>query len=182
VSKPDTIDAFIEIPANSSNKYEYDDELGAFRLSRVMFPSVRYPVNYGFVPGTRAGDGDRLDIMVLSDEPILRGTVLAVRPVAVLCMSDQKGQDEKILAVPGDDPHFDSVRECRDIPPNRLHAVELFFRLYRLPDSQEEVQIDGWEAADEAWRLIRECAVSPTAEDAMFRGAGSPSAPTAASR
>src|SRR5579884_4311093 len=116
----DAIEALIEIPAGSMNKYEYDTERDVFRLSRVLFPSVHYPVNYGMVPGTRGGDGDRLDIMVLSEEPILRGTLVNVRPVGVLRMKDQDGADEKVLAVPQDDPHYDNVRDCEDLPQNRL--------------------------------------------------------------
>lgn len=164
------LQALIEIPAGSINKYEYDSELGVFRLSRVLFPSVRYPVNYGMLPGTRAGDGDRLDIMVLSEEPMLRGTLLSVRPVALLRMSDQKGEDMKVLAVPENDPHYDSVRGSDDVPPNRLRQIELFFQLYRLPDAHpENVKIDGWASADDAWKLIRGSIVMAPEEDEIFR-------------
>lgn len=169
MAEQETVEAFIEIPAGSINKYEYDADLGVFRLSRVMFPSVHYPVNYGLIPGTEAGDGDRLDIMVLSEEPILRGTLLPVRPVALLRMSDQKGKDEKVLAVPEKDPHFDSVKECGDLPANRLQEIELFFRLYRLPEHEGEVKIEGWGSAQEAADLIQQSTVRPAEEDEMFR-------------
>src|SRR5947209_3844617 len=97
---PELVRAIIEIPKNSSNKYEYDGELGIFRLDRALYSPMHYPGDYGFVPGTLADDGDPLDILVLVDEPSFTGCLMEARPVGVLHMVDGKENDQKVLAVP----------------------------------------------------------------------------------
>src|SRR5664280_3001376 len=100
----DHILVIVEIPQGSRNKYEYDPELGAFRLDRMLFSSVHYPADYGYVKGTKAEDGDPLDAMVILEEPTFPGCAIHARPLAVLKMHDEKGSDIKILCVPATDP------------------------------------------------------------------------------
>ena len=101
------IEVVIEIPRGSRNKYEMDEETGIIRLDRILYASVHYPTDYGFVPGTRAEDGDHLDVLLIVNEPTFPGCHVQARPVGVLCMRDQKCMDHKILAVPTCDPRFD---------------------------------------------------------------------------
>jgi len=105
---PEVVRAIIEIPKNSVNKYEYDGELGLFRLDRALYSPMHYPGDYGFIPGTLAEDDDPLDVLVLVDEPSFTGCLMEVRPVGILHMIDEKEQDQKILAVPSRNPRFDS--------------------------------------------------------------------------
>jgi inorganic pyrophosphatase len=102
--------AFIEIPRGSRNKYEYDEEHGVFRLDRVLYSSVHYPTDYGFIPDTLAEDGDHLDILVLVQEPTFPGCLIETRPLGGLDMADEKGPDFKVLAVPVDDPRYSHVQ------------------------------------------------------------------------
>src|SRR5919197_1903032 len=101
-----TVEAIVEIPRGSRNKYEFDPATGAIRLDRVLFAAVHYPGDYGFIPGTRCGDGDPLDVLILVEEPTFPGCRVRVRPIGVLLMQDEKGVDEKLLGVPVADPRF----------------------------------------------------------------------------
>src|SRR5262245_65989449 len=109
------IEAIVEIPKGSRNKYEFAPDTGTIRLDRVLFSSVHYPGDYGFIPGTRAGDGDPLDVLILVEEPTFPGCHVHVRPIGVLLMQDEKGIDEKILGVPVADPRFDEVNDLGDL-------------------------------------------------------------------
>ena len=113
--KPGIINVLIEITAGSKNKYEYDKDLQAFALDRVLYSSVQYPNDYGFVPNTLADDGDPLDGMVIIDEPSFPGCVIAARPIGMLEMIDGGDRDEKILCVPDKDPRYTSVKSLIDI-------------------------------------------------------------------
>ena len=106
----------IEIPRGSRNKYEYDDALGRFRLDRTLHSSVVYPTDYGFVPDTLAADGDHLDVLVVVEEPTFPGCLVPARVIGLLDMEDDKGQDDKVLAVPVGDPRFLGVRKLRTSP------------------------------------------------------------------
>src|SRR4051795_904175 len=112
----ETLTAFIEIPRGSRNKYEYDDATKTFRLDRVLYSSVHYPTDYGFIPETLAPDGDHLDVVVLVGEPTFPGCVIEVRAIAVLRMADDQGQDDKIVCVPCEDPHWSHLESLADIP------------------------------------------------------------------
>src|SRR5438105_9592744 len=105
---PEIVRVIIEIPKNSANKYEYDRELNVFRLDRALYSPMHYPGDYGFIPGTLAGDGDPLDVLILVDEPSFTGCLMEARPVGLLNMIDERAKDQKILAVPNDNPPFDS--------------------------------------------------------------------------
>ncbi|HEX9016852.1 MAG TPA: inorganic diphosphatase, partial [Chloroflexota bacterium] len=121
------IEVLVEIPQGSRNKYEYDEATGRIRLDRVLYSSVHYPAEYGFVLETRAPDGDPLDALVLAYEPTFPGCVIPARPVGVLRMRDEKGLDDKVLAVPVGDPRFAEVRDLADLQPHGLAEIENFF-------------------------------------------------------
>src|SRR5262249_61727414 len=118
-----SVEAIVEIPRGSRNKYEYDAGTGAIHLDRVLYSSVHYPGDYGFIPGTRSDDGDPLDVLILVEEPTFPGCRVRVRPIGVLLMHDDKGGDEKILGVPVADPRFDEVLDLKDLPPHWLSEV-----------------------------------------------------------
>lgn len=108
---PRVVNAIIEIPRGGSNKFEYDTVLGVFRLDRVLYSAVHYPAAYGFTPSTLADDGDAVDILLLTSEPTFTGALVEARPIGMLRMRDEAGEDEKVLAVPVVDPRFDQVTE-----------------------------------------------------------------------
>jgi inorganic pyrophosphatase len=150
---PGVVRMIVEIPKNSSNKYEYDCKLGVFRLDRALYSPMHYPGEYGFVPGTLAEDGDPLDILTLVDDPSYPGIMLAVRPVGVLVMMDQGTPDEKILAVPERNPRFDQIRAIADVPPHTRREIEHFFKSYKdLEGKQTEVR--EWAGVARAHELI----------------------------
>lgn len=150
---PDVVNAVIEIPLGSRGKYEYRPELGVFARDRVLSASMQYPTDYGFIPSTASDDGDPLDILVASFEPTFPGCLLRARPVGLLDMSDDKGRDQKIMAVPDDDKRFDEIRRLEDLPRHVLREVEHFFAVYKQLESKK-VTIHGWDALEPARELI----------------------------
>ncbi|SRR5579875_2209551 len=147
------VEAVIEIPSGSRNKYEYDHQRGIFRLDRVLYSSVHYPTDYGFIPDTLADDGDPLDILVVVEEPTFPGCYVRARPIGTLVMSDEKGLDEKILAVPVDDPRFDGITQLDQLHPHWLLEIENFFATYKALQ-KKVVTIQGWESVESAWKII----------------------------
>lgn len=137
------IEVVVEIPKGGRNKYEYDAQRGVFVLDRVLYSSVHYPTDYGFVPQTQAADGDPLDIMVIVEEPTFTGCHLMARPVGVLVMQDEKGQDEKILSVPVRDPRFNHIQNLEDVPPHLLNEIENFFAIYKELEGKQTITL-GW--------------------------------------
>jgi len=150
---PTSVEVVVEIPRGSRNKYEYDDETGAIRLDRVLSAAVFYPHEYGFIDGTRAGDGDHTDAIVLIDEHTFPGCRMHARPVGVLLMHDDKGPDEKILCVALGDPHYAHVQSLADVSPQKLVEVEHFFATYKLLEDKT-VDVDGWADVERAKRLL----------------------------
>ncbi len=150
-----SVDVFVEIPKGSRTKYELDKATGRIRLDRVLFSSVHYPADYGFITDTVAGDGDPLDALVVVEEPTFPGCIVPARPIGTLLMRDEKGQDEKILAVPVGDPRFDTVRELKDLAPHWLREIEMFFATYKQLEG-EGVDIAGWHGSRTAWKVIDE--------------------------
>ena len=149
----DVIEVKVEIPRGSRNKYEYDKERGVFVLDRVLYSSVHYPTDYGYVVDTLAEDGDALDALVVVHEPTFPGCHIDARPIGVLDMRDEKGPDQKILAVPLGDPRFGSVVNLSTLDPHWLREIENFFRTYKdLEDKWTEVV--GWEDGAAAERYI----------------------------
>jgi inorganic pyrophosphatase len=151
----EAIDVVIEIPRGSRNKYEYDHESGQIVLDRVLFSSVHYPTDYGFVPGTKAPDGDALDVLVVVEEPTFPGCRMKVRPIGLLKMRDEEGEDEKLLAVPVADPRFDHIERLDQLQPHWLREIENFFSTYKRLERSKESRVDGWRGADEARQALR---------------------------
>jgi inorganic pyrophosphatase len=147
-------EVIVEIPRGSKNKYEMDHESGAIWLDRTLFTSMQYPADYGFFPHTLADDGDPLDALVLLPEPTFVGCHVMARPVAVFGMSDEKGDDAKVLCVPAHDPRWDSVRDIGDVDNHLLAEVEHFFEFYKRIEPGKETETRGWEGAAVAERAI----------------------------
>ena len=152
---PEEFNVIIEVPTGSNNKYEYNAEQDIFELDRVLFSSVHYPGCYGFIPQTLGGDGDPLDVVVLTGEPMITGSVLSVRPVGFLKMTDDKGQDENILAVTVDDPRFNERCKLSDIRQHVLLEIEHFFKIYKELE-KKFVDIDKWYDVEDTKKLILE--------------------------
>jgi len=148
-----TVLAFIETPKGSQNKYEYDHERRALRLDRVLFSSIHYPADYGFIPETHWDDGDPLDILVLMSEPSFPGCLIDARPVGGLDMADEKGGDFKVVAVPTHDPRFDNIRSIADLAHHVLKEIANFFETYKILE-EKETHILGWHDIDETQRRI----------------------------
>ncbi len=150
-----TVEALIEIPQGSRNKYEYDEKLGGIRLDRVLYTSVHYPTDYGFIPETLAPDGDHLDILVATYSPTFPGCWVTARPIGGLNMVDEKGSDFKVLAVPVGDPRFADVRSLEDLAPHWLLEIEAFFATYKLLEPKE-TSVHGWHNLADAWAMIEQ--------------------------
>ena len=121
----------VEIPKGSRNKYEMDHETGRVFLDRMLFTSTMYPADYGFIEGTLGGDGDPLDALVFVGEPTFPGCHIRVRPVGLFRMTDEKGEDEKVLCVPLRDPTWSHVEELVQLPQPLLDEIEHFFQVYK---------------------------------------------------
>jgi inorganic pyrophosphatase len=150
-----TVNALIEIPRGSRNKYEYDHAWGRIRLDRVLYSSVHYPTDYGLIPDTLSRDGDELDILVMVEEPTFPGCLVVARPIGVLIMRDEKGEDEKILAVPQVDPRFSGIRTLGDVAPHWLREIENFFDTYKRLQNVD-THLDGWDDVGAAWDVINQ--------------------------
>jgi inorganic pyrophosphatase len=155
-SQDQSVDVLVEIPRGSRTKYELDQKTGRIRLDRVLFSSVHYPADYGFVMDTIGGDGDPLDALIVVEEPTFPGCVVPARPIGTLLMHDEHGDDEKILAVPVGDPRFDEVRALGDLGKHWLREIETFFATYKELESNKSADVKGWHDADVAWKLIND--------------------------
>ena len=156
---PEVINVVIEIPQGGAPiKYEVDKDSGALVVDRLMSTAMFYPANYGFVPHTLSGDGDPCDVLVVTHTPIISGAVVACRPIGVLLMKDESGQDEKIIAVPTDkiSPFTAHVQSCADLPPVLVQQIEHFFKHYKDLEKGKWVEIIRWGDAVEARGLILE--------------------------
>jgi Inorganic pyrophosphatase len=154
---PDEVLLAVEIPAGSFTKYEINDE-GLVYVDRFQSMPVAYPANYGSMPRTLAGDGDPLDALVLTREPLHPGVLVKFRPIGVLRMLDDGQRDEKIIGVPADkvDPTYANIRDLADLPEIERQRIEAFFRVYKdLPKGRNPVQLDGYGDAKEAKALIQ---------------------------
>ncbi len=151
---PAVIEVFVEIPARSRNKYEYDEHSGVIRLDRVLSSAVYYNFDYGFIEGTRADDGDHTDAMLLIDEPTFPGCRVWARPVGTLRMRDEKGIDYKVLCVALADPTYNHVDALRQVSPHKLREIEHFFETYKNLEDKS-VETDGWAGVAETLELLR---------------------------
>ena len=156
---PDEINVVIEIPMNDNPvKYEIDKESGAIFVDRFIQVAMFYPCNYGFIPHTLSGDGDPVDVLVLSNYPVIPGAVMKCRPVGVLMIEDESGVDEKIIAVPIDkvDISFSNVKDINDINNDVKLRIKHFFEHYKDLEKGKWVKILGWEDIKKAKSLIEE--------------------------
>jgi inorganic pyrophosphatase len=156
MSEAETIEVVIEIPRGSRNKYEFDKERGVFFLDRVLFSSVHYPTDYGYVTHTLGEDGDPLDALVIVNEPTFPGCHIVARPIGMLDMRDEKGPDQKILSVPMGDPRLRNLLKLADIDPHWLLEIENFFQTYKALE-EKSTEILGWRDVDVARDVIAAC-------------------------
>ena len=152
---PEVVRMIVEIPKNCPNKYEYDGALGVFRLDRPLYSPMRYPGDYGFVPGTLAGDGDPLDVLTLMSEPSFTGCVIEVRPLGVLEMVDSEERDQKVLAVPISSPRYQQIHTIDQVWPHLRREIEHFFTIYKELEGRQ-TRMDGWLGPADARKLIVE--------------------------
>ena len=146
---------FVVIAAGSRNKYELDKETGLMKLDRVLYSSMHYPGDYGFIPSTLSDDGDPLDVLVLVDAPSFTGCVMTVRPIGALMMIDQETEDEKILAVGLNNPIYKDLNDYSELYPHLLLEIEHFFSVYKELEAKR-TRIKGWEDAKSAQKIVSE--------------------------
>jgi inorganic pyrophosphatase len=147
--------AYIEIPKGSKVKYELDKATGLLMVNRVLYSAVVYPANYGFIPRTYCPDGDPLDVLVLGQEEVAPGVLLRARAIGVMPMRDEKGQDDKIIAVHEDDPEYVSYRDIRELPQHRLRELQRFFLDYKVLEGAE-VEVEAPNGFAQALPVLRE--------------------------
>jgi len=145
----DQMNVIIEIPKFSKNKYEIDKETGIIALDRVMHTAQDYPFDYGFVPQTLFDDGDALDVVLLTTHPLAPGILVKARPIAIMEMTDGGERDDKIVAVPVDDPRFDEMHDVTDLNKHFIKEMSHFFETYKKVQNKE-VSIGSWHGAKEA--------------------------------
>lgn len=145
--------ALIEIPRGSSIKYELDKATGLLRVDRMLYSSVHYPANYGFIPQTYAEDDDPLDVLVLCQEPVAPLTLVRSRAIGLMTMVDSGKKDHKVLAVAMDDPEFNSFQEASELPEHRLAMLRRFFLDYKVLE-HKSVEVEEFEAAHAAAPII----------------------------
>ncbi len=154
---PEVVNVVIEIPKGSHNKYEFDEKLGVFKLDRVFYSSVHFPMDYGFIPETRSEDGDHLDVLVMGSDPVQPGFLVEARPIGLIHMIDSGEQDNKIIAVQEKNPRFKEVKDLKDVEgfnPHFIKEVVNFFETYKLLQGKE-VRVTEIRGADEAKSEIR---------------------------
>ena len=154
---PEKFLVVIEIPKGSSIKYEYDHEKGVFELDRVLYSAQFFPGDYGLIPQTWSEDEDPMDVLILVTYPSFPGCVMKVRPVALLEMEDEKGVDNKIVAVPVKDPRFDHMKDVNDIPEHTKKEITEFLQTYKNLEPGKWVKLREWKSAEEAKKVIKEC-------------------------
>ena len=153
---PNDINVVIEIPQGSQVKYEVDKESGAIFVDRFLFTPMAYPAAYGFIPSTLAADGDPADALVLAPAAVVPGAVIRARPIGMLKMEDESGQDEKIICVPHDKihPQFTDVKSIDDLPEITRKSIEHFFERYKDLEPNKWVKVTGWAGKEEAGKVI----------------------------
>ena len=151
-----SFDVLIEIPKGSRNKYEYDFQLKKLRYDRMIFSSMMYPADYGFIPETLALDGDPLDVLVLVTEPTFPGCVMEVKPIGVFHMADEKGPDEKVICVPVSDPIGSRVNDLSELNQHLIKEIEHFFKVYKDLE-KKKVDVGGWGDVTEAKEIVAKC-------------------------
>ncbi|MDD1769840.1 MAG: inorganic diphosphatase [Methanomassiliicoccales archaeon] len=147
---PEIINVIVETPKNSKNKYEISKEYDCILLDRVLHSSVVFPHAYGLIPRTYFDDDDPMDAMVMISEPTFPGCVVEARPIGVLRITDEKGRDDKILAVAMSDPRLSHYQELSDVPKHYLDEISEFFKTYKKLEEGKHTEVAGWEGKKEA--------------------------------
>ncbi|OQW50410.1 MAG: inorganic pyrophosphatase [Proteobacteria bacterium SG_bin7] len=153
---PNIVTAVVEVPKGSKIKYELDKETGLIRVDRILFSSVHYPANYGFIPQTYGEDNDPLDILVLGQETVVPLAILRANPIGVMKMLDQGEADDKIIAVHTDDAEFNHIKSLDDLPPHRMKEIQVFFEHYKELENKI-VNVEEFFGQEEAFKIIKEC-------------------------
>lgn len=153
---PEEINVFIEIPAQSNIKYEVDEKTGALMVDRFLHTASFYPFNYGFIPQTKADDKDPLDVIVLSEYPVVPGSLIRCRPIGMLQMEDEAGNDEKLIAVPLEkiDPLF-GKQTMETLASSTKNKIKHFFETYKTIEPGKWVKVKGWQNAKQAKEVIK---------------------------
>ncbi len=152
---PELVPAVIEVPKGSKIKYELDKQSGLIRVDRVLYSSVHYPANYGFIPQTYCEDHDPLDILVLGQDPVVPLSIMHAIPIGVMKMVDQGEADDKIIAVHAHDPEYSHYRSISELAPHRMVEVKRFFEDYKTLEGKNVV-VEKFLGKDDALRIIRE--------------------------
>ena len=154
--KKDNFVSVIEIQKNGRNKYELDKETGMLRLDRILYTATHYPANYGFIPRTYAGDGDPLDVLVICHEEIVPLTLVETYPIGVLQMIDGGEEDEKIIAIPVNDPYLNNYKNITELPTQLLDEIMHFFEVYKQLE-RKQTSVDKMLGRDEAEATVEKC-------------------------
>ncbi len=155
---PDIVNVFVEISLGSNIKYEFDETEEVLKVDRILYTSMVYPFNYGFIPNTKSTDGDPIDVLVISNQAFTPGSVIEVRPIGIAHMEDEEGGDEKIIAVPKDkiDPSFSGIKDITDVQDAIKNKIIHFFAHYKELEPNKWVKITDFGNADEAKEKIND--------------------------
>ncbi len=153
---PKVVNAFVEIPMGSNIKYELDEKSGLLKVDRVLFTSMVYPFNYGFIAGTLGEDGDPLDVLIISNTPFVPGSFIKARIIGVANMQDEEGTDNKIIAVPIDkvDPNFSNIKDITELGEPLKNKIKHFFEHYKELEANKWVKITGYNGIETAYSII----------------------------
>jgi inorganic pyrophosphatase len=164
----DWFPVYIEIPKGSNLKYELDKQTGLLKVDRVLYSTVYYPANYGFVPRTWCEDGDPLDVLVLGDEPVVPQVLMRARAIGVMRMRDDKGQDDKIIAIHVDDAQYAHLRDISELPSHRMRQLPRFFLDYKILEGKEVV-VDQPLGVDAAMPILRQAIADYASRESQLR-------------
>lgn len=154
--KIDNFISVIEIPRGSKNKYELDKESGLLRLDRILYTSTHYPANYGFIPRTLSEDGDPLDVLVLCQESLEPLSILECYPIGMITMIDENEEDEKIIAIPINDPFLNNYTDINELPQHQFQEIKHFFEIYKYLENKE-TRVDKICGREEAIATLVKC-------------------------
>lgn len=154
--KIDNFISVIEIPRGSKNKYELDKESGLLRLDRILYTSTHYPANYGFIPRTLSEDGDPLDVLVLCQESLEPLSILECYPIGMITMIDENEEDEKIIAIPINDPFLNNYTDINELPQHQFQEIKHFFEIYKYLENKE-TRVDKICGREEAVATLVKC-------------------------
>ncbi len=152
---PNEVPVFIEVPRESRCKYEFNHKTGFLTLDRILHSAVFYPHDYGFIPQTLCNDGDPLDILIMSNESLVPGCIVIVRPICYMVMEDEKGMDEKVLGVIANDPNYEHITKLSDIPKHKLLEISQFFETYKALEKDKWVKVGDWKDIDDTHIFIQ---------------------------